>query len=212
MGVQTDVTPRRITQWNIENGSRWVDEARESPLDEECTSSALGSAFQENAAQLYRYIFSKVGNAPLAEDLTSQVFLKAMRWLQQDRSPASVRGWLYATARTTIVDYWREQARLETIPLDDLEIALFQGPDPEEEARRTRERAARVLCKLPEREREVLTLRYLRGYSAAEIGRVLGLPAGSVRMAQLRALRHAAALWGDEGMPNDRKGVGLDGR
>lgn len=187
-----------------------MDEARESPLDEDCRSSALGSAFQENAAQLYRYIFSKVGNAPLAEDLTSQVFLKAMRWLRQDRSPASVRGWLYATARTTIVDHWREQARLEMIPLDDLETLLFRGPDPEEEARRTREHAARILCKLPER--EVLTLRYLRGYSAAEIGRVLGLPAGSVRMAQLRALRHAAALWDGDDMPNDQKGVGPDGR
>jgi RNA polymerase sigma-B factor len=58
--------------------------------------------------------------------------------------------------------------------------------------RRTRERAWRILDALPEREREVLRLRFLHGYSAGEIGRELGLTPDHVRVLQLRALRRAA--------------------
>src|SRR5437588_6390193 len=63
---------------------------------------ALGSTFRENAARSYRFIYAKVGNRAAAEDLTSQVFLKAVRWLAQDRSADRIRAWLYTIARSTI--------------------------------------------------------------------------------------------------------------
>lgn len=156
-------------------------------------TEVLGNAFRENAARIYAYIFAKVGNQTVAEDLTSQVFLKATRWLADDRSADSVRSWLYAAARSAIVEYWREQSRYRSVSLDDNADLLFCGSDATQEVRRTRERAARILQLLPEREREVLRLRFLHGYSAAEIGRALGLSEGNVRVLQLRALRRAAA-------------------
>lgn len=164
------------------------------------TDGALGSAFQENAARIYRFIYAKVGNREAAEDLTSQVFLKATHWLAEDRSADSVRSWLYTTARTTIVDYWREQSRFQLVPLDDPgATALFRGTDGPAEVRRTRERALRILDSLPEREREVLSLRFLRGYTAAEVGRALGLSPGNVRIVQMRALRRATEFLDSDG-------------
>ena len=154
--------------------------------------TALGSAFQENAARIFSFIYSKVGNREAAEDLTSQVFLKAARWLADDRSADSIRSWLYTTARSTIADYWREMSRTASVPLDDVGDILFCGTDGPEEVRRTRERALRVLAALPERDREVLRLRFLHGYTAAEIGGVLGLSPGNVRIVQARAIRKAA--------------------
>jgi RNA polymerase sigma-70 factor (ECF subfamily) len=94
------------------------------------------------------------------------------------------------------VDHWREQSRGTQVSLDDPEALLFCGTDGVEEVRRTRDRALRVLTALPEREREVLRLRFLRGYSAAEIGKALGLSPGNVRVLQLRALRRAAQIAG----------------
>lgn len=156
--------------------------------------AALGSAFQENATRIYSFIYAKVGNRETAEDLTSQVFLKATRWLAGDRSADSMRSWLYVTARSTIVDYWREQSRLPRAPLEDAADLLFRGADGEQEVRRSREQALRLLEALPPNEREVLRLRFLFGYTAAEIGQALGLTPGNVRVLQSRALRHAAAL------------------
>jgi RNA polymerase sigma factor (sigma-70 family) len=152
----------------------------------------LGSTFRENAARIYRFIYAKVGNREAAEDLTSQVFLKAVRWLAQDRSADSIRAWLYTVARCTVADYWREQSQHPTVPLDDHGAVLFCGTEGPQEVRRTRERAWRILEALPEREREVLRLRFLHGYSAGEIGREMGLTPDHVRVLQLRALRRAA--------------------
>ena len=161
--------------------------------------TALSSAFQENAAALYRFIYAKVGNRAAAEDLTGEVFLKATRWLAEDRSADSIRSWLYTTARSAIADYWREQSRQPSVPLEDFDAVLFCGTDGPEEVRRTRERALRILAALPEREGEVLRLRFLHGYTAAEIGRALGLTPGNVRILQMRALRRAAADPGPAG-------------
>src|SRR5438105_4870380 len=153
----------------------------------------LGSTFRENAAKIYRFIYAKVGNREAAEDLTSEVFLKATRWLAQDRSADSIRAWLYTVARGTIADYWRAQSRQPTVPLEDPDAVLYCGTEGPEELRRTRERAWQILEALPEREREVLRLRFLHGYTAVEIGQALGLTPGKVRVLQLRALRRAAA-------------------
>jgi RNA polymerase sigma factor (sigma-70 family) len=152
----------------------------------------LDSTFRENAAKIYRFIYAKVGNREAAEDLTSQVFLKAVRWLAQDRSADSIRAWLYTVARGTIADYWREQSQHPTVPLEDPDAMLFCGTEGPQEVRRTRERAWRILDALPEREGEVLRLRFLHGYTAGEIGRELGLTPDHVRVLQLRALRRAA--------------------
>jgi RNA polymerase sigma-70 factor (ECF subfamily) len=152
----------------------------------------LGNTFRENAAKIYRFIYAKVGNREAAEDLTSQVFLKAVRWLAQDRSADSIRAWLYTVARGTIADYWREQSQQPTVPLEDPDAVLFCGREGPQEVRRTRERAWRILDALPEREREVLRLRFLHGYTAGEIGRAMGLTPDHVRVLQLRALRRAA--------------------
>jgi RNA polymerase sigma factor (sigma-70 family) len=156
----------------------------------------VDAAFVAYAAPLYRYIFSKVGQAALAEDLTSIVFLKAIRWLQPGRSSESIRGWLYATARTAIADHWRSHGALILLPLDDLADEITTGPDRDESVatRRIRAQVHTLLGRLPERERTVLTLHYLRGYTAAEIGRLLGLSTEYVRVVQFRALRQAARM------------------
>ncbi len=172
---------------------RRTSEDSQTSTPTEGPGAVLGVAFRENATKIYSFIYAKVGNRESAEDLTSKVFVKATRWLAEDRSADSIRAWLYTTARTVIVDYWREQGQHLQVPLDDPGTVLFCGTDGPEEVRRTRERAARVLDALPARESEVLRLRFLHGYTAEEIGRVLGLTAGNVRVIQLRALRRAAA-------------------
>ena len=84
----------------------------------------LAEIYRTYAADLQHFISNKVGDPTVAEDLTSTVFLKALRWLREDQSAASVRGWLYATARTTIVDYWQAQSKSEMYSLSDLEEPL----------------------------------------------------------------------------------------
>lgn len=155
----------------------------------------LANIYRLYAADLQRYIDSKVGESFLAEDLTSIVFLKALRWLREDQSEESVRGWLYATARTTIADHWQAPGQHETRTLAGLEDLYFPQRESTSFAQRQAViRVQQLLSLLPERERQVLKLRYLQGYSAAEIAKTLGTNAGHIRVLQLRALKHAAQL------------------
>ena len=171
----------------------------ESSFSEEDRRDAqLEATFRTHFAVLYRYIYRQVHNAVIAEDLTSAVFLKALRWLQQDRSQESVKGWLYATARSLIADYWRERTQIDLLPLEAVEEMPVLSVESDEQMRPLQARIEHLLEGLPSRERDVLTLRYFQGYSAAEIGQVLGLSAKYVRVLQLRALRRAALLEAEE--------------
>jgi len=171
----------------------------ESPRSEEDKRDAqLEAVFRSQAADLYRYIYRQVHQAAAAEDLTSAVFLKALRWLQQDRSQESVKGWLYATARSLIADYWREHAQLPLLPLEAASALPMLADASEEQMQSVQARIQHLLDGLPARERDILTLRYLQGYSAVEIGDVLGLSANYVRVLQFRALRRAAFLEAQE--------------
>jgi len=152
----------------------------------------LAEIYRVYAADLQRSIYSRVGDLALAEDLTSTVFLKALRWLREDQSPESARGWLYATARTTIADYWQTQRQYETRSLGDLEVQLQAFESAEFAGQQAEMRVQQLLSLLPERDRTILTLRYLQGYSASEIAEALGISASHIRVLQLRALRRAA--------------------
>ncbi len=154
----------------------------------------LAEMYRAYAADLQHFISNKVGDPTLAEDLTSTVFLKALRWLREDQSSESARGWLYATARTTIVDYWQAQSQYEMHSLSGLEEQLLKSDDTAFANQQVEMRVQHLLSLLPERDRTILTLRYLQGYSAAEIARALGTSAGHIRVLQLRALRRAAQV------------------
>ncbi len=166
--------------------------------EEDRRDAQLDAIFRTHFADLYRYIYRQVKHSVIAEDLTSAVFLKALRWLQQDRSQESVKGWLYATARTIIADYWRERTQLHLLPLEAVEEMPMLSDESDEQMRPLQARLQRLLDGLPSRERDILTLRYFQGYNAAEIGQVLGLSAKHVRVLQLRALRRAALLEAEE--------------
>jgi RNA polymerase sigma factor (sigma-70 family) len=154
----------------------------------------LAEIYRTYTADLQHFISNKVGDPTLAEDLTSMVFLKALRWLREDQGADSVRSWLYTTARTTIVDYWQEQSQYEVHSLSDLEEQMLPGDNTAFANQKVEMRVQHLLGLLPERDRTILTLRYLQGYSAAEIGNALGTSAGHIRVLQLRALRRAAQV------------------
>ncbi len=148
----------------------------------------MESIFREHYTEIHAFLSNKVRQPDVADDLTSIVFLKAFRWLLEDRGIRQVRSWLYATARTTLADHWQEQLKRFSLPLETIEgdAILPFGPLENEQAQK---QVQRLLSCLPAREREVLLLRYLRGYTAEEVGQELGLRAGHVRVVQLRALR-----------------------
>lgn len=161
--------------------------------------------YQEHIGPIYRYVYSKVGNREEAEDLTSQIFMKAVRGMDTERGTLSMQKWVFQVARTTIADYWRSYYRIATSSLDELLDAGWEGPAMVEPAGDTSagmdgkrgqpgERVRRILQALPEHYREVLTCRFLLNLSIRETAVRMGLSEANVKVLQFRALKRAADL------------------
>ena len=153
--------------------------------------------YQENLGIIYRYVYSKVGNREEAEDLTSQIFIKAVRGVDTERGPQSVQKWLFQVARTTIADYWRTHYRVSVNSLDELLESGWEGP-AEEDATAVNssplERVQRILQALPEHYREVLNCRFLLNLSIKATALRMGLTEANIKVLQFRALKRAATI------------------
>ena len=164
--------------------------------------------YDRHAVGIYRFIYARVGNQPDAEDLTAQVFVRAVEQLDTDRAPGQIAAWLYRVAHNATADYWRAFYRLPVIgaeqvapgwePADDEASPARVAADADVEAR-ARARVDALLRRLPDQYRRVLELRFLERRSVAETARVLGVTSGNARVLQYRALRRAALL----GEPSD---------
>jgi RNA polymerase sigma-70 factor, ECF subfamily len=160
-------------------------------------AQSFRTLYQENLGVVYRFVYSKVGNREEAEDLTSQVFLKAVRGLDRERGSQSIQSWLYQVARTTIADYWRAFYKVRSTSLESM---LEQGwEEPAEErvelaSYRPEERVRRLLDLLPPHYREVLTCRFLLNLSIKETAERMRLSEANVKVLQFRALKKAAEV------------------
>jgi RNA polymerase sigma-70 factor (ECF subfamily) len=158
------------------------------------SASPVESALDE-LERVYAFLYVRVGNRADAEDLTQQVAMKAIPRLRQGSSPASIRGYLFATARSALAGFWSVRLGL---PEDQLHEDLAMPSDLEGTSSDSVDRVDRILAALPSNYRDVLQLRFLRGYSLKEVAGELRTTVGNVKVMQLRALRAAARLGWDD--------------
>jgi RNA polymerase sigma-70 factor (ECF subfamily) len=144
-------------------------------------------AYQTHVTAIYQYIYSRVGNRPDAEDLTAQVFMKAINGMRSDVSVPELRSWLYKVAQTTLADHWREYYAEDTA---ELEEDVTRPPAPRENPEAV-QRVDALMATLPESYRRVLELRFLKGYSVRETAQELNLSEANVKVLQFRALNRA---------------------
>jgi len=144
--------------------------------------------------RIYGFVFSHVGNHEDAEDITSQVFIKAYRGVDKFAARGTLESWLFQIARNAMADFWRERYRMPAVPLSESwDVASPEGL-PVLDATAREERVRCLLERLPENYRDVLVQRFLRRASISETARNLGVTEANARVLQFRALRRAAEL------------------
>lgn len=145
--------------------------------------------YRRHSVAVYRVLLGKVRNRADAEDLTAEVFIRAMGLLRPSASEREIRGYLLATARTILADHWR---RILSQPVTTLYEDL---PEPvADSAHDDQPRARAILARLPERYRQILELRFLRSRSLRETADELGITVSNAKVLQHRALSRALCL------------------
>jgi RNA polymerase sigma-70 factor (ECF subfamily) len=160
--------------------------------------AALSELYDAFAPALYAYIYRRVGEQRLAEDLTSEVFVKALDALRKEHfASASLRAWLYRLAHNLVMDYYRRDKG--DLPLDEWVPAPDSVPETVQR-RRWQSQLRAALGQLTAEQQQVVVLRFGEGQSAAEVARALGKTEESIRALQHRALA-ALRRWLGEDYP-----------
>ena len=159
--------------------------------------TALVNKYQKSVHAL---VWRKIGDFHIAEELTQDVFLKVYKRLSTLKRPELFPGWLYVIA-TRHCNTWHRKKRLPTKSLDTMSTAELEEicyaqyeANRSDEARieHQREFVKRLLQKLPESERTVVTLYYLAEMKSEEISMFLGVSSNTVRSRLRRARKRLA--------------------
>jgi RNA polymerase sigma-70 factor (ECF subfamily) len=166
-----------------------MDEARLVQLARGGDADAFARLYDACFERVYRYIYFRVSDDQTAEDLTSQVFLKAWEHLDRYKPGSSpFLAWLYTIARNQVIDHYR--TRKESVSLDDVVSLPANGRavDEQVEMRFELKSMRDALKYLTEEQQEVLVLRFIADLTTEEIARMMGKQAGAIRALQMRGL------------------------
>ena len=182
------------------SGSRRFERAPEEHVRIAALVQLAQGGDKEAFAQLYdlyvdtvfRYVLVRVANRALAEDLTSETFMRAMRridsftWQGKD-----IAAWFVTIARNLIADHVKSARFRFEVATADMRDAdeRVDAPDTEVLTRLRDERLVAAIKQLGPDQAECITLRFLQGLSLADTARVLGKSEGAVKQLQLRATR-----------------------
>lgn len=153
--------------------------------------AALGELYDRYEARIYSYIYRRTGDETVAEDLTAQVFVKMLQAIRDRRAwHSSFSGWLYRIAHNVVIDQYRQRDRQAQIALDDAPDLVAEDDDPavSAELRLTADKVRFAMRQLTEEQAEVLSLRFLEGYSIFEVASLMNKTEGAIKALQYRAV------------------------
>jgi RNA polymerase sigma-70 factor (ECF subfamily) len=179
-----------------------MDIAQEKELVERARNDAIafGELYDCYFSRIYGYILRRTANVQIAEDITSEVFLKVLKNLGKFRwRDVPFSSWLYRIASNEIANYFKKSGNghvsLETVSpsLDDIEL---QNADAELKKYDEYIVLHENISKLSIKYQEVIVLRFFEDKQVKEIGEILGKSEGTVKSLLHRGLEKLAKLTG----------------
>jgi len=155
-------------------------------------ADAFSELYRRHVDRIYRYLLLRVNDDTVAEDLTSEVFVRALESLAsyEDRG-APFAAWLYRIAKARVIDHWRRLQRTDvSLEASDLDVAI-ELPVGDVVAYKA---LAGALRHLTDEQQEVIILKFVEGLSIAEVAKITGRTEGAVKALQHRALATLARL------------------
>jgi RNA polymerase sigma factor (sigma-70 family) len=155
--------------------------------------AAFAEIYDHYFPRIYRYIFYRLQDAQLADDLTAQTFEETLRSItryQPERGPFAV--WIFAIARNIIKKHLRAQRIRQWVSLDAIAHHAAEDTPHLEEVLLHQDRLAHLvhhLSELDERQRDLIALKFSAGFTNRRISELTGLSESNVGVILYRTLR-----------------------
>ncbi len=165
----------------------------------------FGSLYEEYLPKVFRYVNYRVGNRTSAEDLTSDIFNKALSgFAKYDSGKAAFSTWIFSIARYALIDYYRKRDRKQKFQKETAPDIPAFSTSPEEEISRSEEihKLYECLSMLKPNERELISLKFSGEMTNREIARITGLSesnVGTILCRAVRKLRDEFTGWQNDG-------------
>ncbi len=157
-------------------------------------ADAFAALYRANVQAIFRYIAHRVNDTQLAEDLTADVFtraLKSMSGYQEQGRP--FLAWLYRIAHARVVDHYRRTGRRpQESDLEGEAIPVESDLDQQMLRRQAAKGLRTAISALTDEQQQVVVLRFIEGYSIEVVGQMMGKNANAIKALQHRALRSLA--------------------
>ena len=148
---------------------------------------AFGKLYHKYVSNIYQYVFYKVKDKMTAEDITQQVFVKALKAIGTCKGKESTFSpWLYRIAYNQTIDTFRKAKPKLTIKIEISEENRDLVQETHDDLRK--QELLEVIDELPQNQKDVIILKFIEGLDNGEIGKVLGKSQGAIRILQMRAL------------------------
>ena len=191
MGGESALKRRGSTGGRPKNKERHLIEAAQR--DPRC----FAELYEINFERVYAFIARRVGDRDQAQDLTADVFHKALKNLGRfEWRGVPFAAWLFRIAANAIANRGKRAAQFEAMKLDD--IAEHEHSDPGDlEEIENRARLFKMVDKLPADQRRVITMRFAQQKNIAEIAKEIRRSEGAVKQLQFRGLQNLRTLVGE---------------
>ncbi len=166
---------------------------------QEGDAEAFGELYDRYVDLVYRYVYYRVGSAQLAEDLTSETFLRALRRLSSFTwQGRDVGAWFVTIARNLIADHYKSSRYKLEMTTDDVAESgaplTQEGPENAVLEAMQNKVLLEAVKKLNPEQQECIVLRFLQGLSVAETAQAMGKNDGAIKALQYRAIRSLGRL------------------
>jgi RNA polymerase sigma-70 factor (ECF subfamily) len=175
----------------LQDEDQLIQRARQGDL------AAVSELYNLHIDRIYKYVRYRTGDDQTAEDITAEVFLRAIESLgTYNDQGAPFVAWLYRIAHARVIDYWRSSKRRQTAPLDDplLQDGLVETDEAIDIDFLQHRSLWSALQQLTDDQQNVIILKFVEGLGNAEIGQILGKTEGAIKALQRRALETLARL------------------
>jgi RNA polymerase sigma-70 factor (ECF subfamily) len=150
--------------------------------------AAFTQLYNQNFDRIHRYIYIKVRDRAEAEDLTQDVFIRALESIGTYKwRDLPFAAWLFKIAHNRVIDHVRKQSKEKRAPLEEAYTKSVEDPIQMTERDYEVYQLKVALEQLPEAQRDVATLRFIAQLSIAEVARTLGKSEGTVKALQFNA-------------------------